>query len=112
MKNRINIYYNNIIRSVLITKLNVDNIYKLPQVSKIIINAYYTNMLNLEDFDMIKSMLLLELISMQKTKFKNLKTIYKSKKQLLIISFISILRRYYMYNLIDFLINDIYIMIK
>jgi ribosomal protein L5 len=106
MKPNLICYYKKILKDIFISKLNFNNIYYMPTISHLKLTMTFNNQMFLEDINIVKSMLLLELIGLQKCYFRKIRSIFRNKKQFLIFSFEVKLRNLNMYNLLHLLVKD------
>jgi len=94
-------YYENIIRSILLSKYNYTNIYEMPSFKNCIITITFSNENAEEDINILHALTLLELLTSQKPYIKKVSSVYRSKVKTLVFVFQISLRKY---NLFDFLV--------
>lgn len=93
-------YYENIIRSLLLSKYNYLNAHEIPSFKECILTISFSNENIEEDINILYALTLLELITAKKAYIKNVSSVYKSKVKTLIFTFQVSLKKS---NIFDFL---------
>jgi ribosomal protein L5 len=82
-----NFYYENIIRSVLLSKYCYTNVHEIPFFKECIITISFPNENVEDDISILYALTLLELLTSQKPYIEKVSSIYKSKIKILVFTF-------------------------
>lgn len=94
-------YYENIIRSILLSKYNYTNIHEMVSFKDCVITITFSNENIEEDMNILHALTLLELLTSQKPYIKKVSSVYRSKIKTLVFVFQISLRKF---NFFDFLV--------
>lgn len=93
-------YYENIVRSALLSKYNYTNVHEIISFKECVITISFSNENFEDDINIIYALTLLELVTSQKAYIKKVFSTYKSKVKTLVFTFQIVLKES---NLFDFL---------
>lgn len=100
-------YYNNIVRSCLLSKYNYINNNDMLNFKSCVITISFANENIEEDMRILYASFLLELLGCKRSYLKNISYVYRAKTKSLVLIITLVLRDYYVFNYIQLLVSVI-----